>query len=169
MGAAALAGTQALSAGASIYEGYAQGQALKAKANLDSKLFEMNAQLSETKANDATARGEKEASRVKLNTKQVIGRQRAALAAQGIDVESGTPLQAQEDAAAAGAQDVLTVRNNAWREAWGYRVEAQNARTQGIFGQQTAKMMASTSLLTGGLRAVGDLAKAGYSLRNGSK
>jgi hypothetical protein len=58
-----------------------------------------------------------------------------------------------------GELDALTIRNNAAREAWGYRVQATNYRQSASLTKMAAKNQASsirnqgwTTLLTSGLQ-----------------
>lgn len=61
-----------------------------------------------------------EASR--MRTAGLIGAQRATAAAHGVDVNSGSAVDVQSDAATLGELDALTIRNNAAREAYNYKV-----------------------------------------------
>lgn len=106
-----------------------------------------NAGLLEYRAEDAISRGETEAQRHEAATRSLIGSQRAAAASQGSDVNSGSALDAQESAAGMGALDALTIRNNAYREAWGYRVEAMNERFRGRFARRAGSFEAGQTLL----------------------
>jgi hypothetical protein len=106
-----------------------------------------NARLSDLEAKDATDRGQLEAQRQGLATRQAIGSSRAALAAQGVDVSSGSAADVQASESAVGALDELTIRNNAAREAWGYKVQGIQQRREGDVAAITGDMTAS------GLRA----------------
>lgn len=83
-------------------------------------------QQGERQAADAKARGEvAEASRRRLMGQQ-IGEQTARLAGQGTDLE-GSPTDILGDTAAAGEFDALTIRSNAAREAYGYKLSGEMA------------------------------------------
>jgi hypothetical protein len=83
-------------------------------------------QQGERQAADAKARGEvAEASRRRLMGQQ-IGEQQARLAGQGTDLE-GSPTDILGDTAAAGEFDALTIRSNAAREAYGYKLSGEMA------------------------------------------
>ncbi len=56
---------------------------------------------------------------------QLLGRQRALVGGSGAQIESESVLRIQEDVVALGEMDVLTIRNNAQREALGLRTQAQ--------------------------------------------
>lgn len=51
------------------------------------------------------------------------GKQRAAFAASGVDVNRGTPEEVQESTLAMGELDAATILANAERKAWGYDIE----------------------------------------------
>ena len=95
-------------------------------------------------------------------TAQLVGAQRAQMAASGVDISSGTPLNLQQSQQQVGELDALTIRNNAMRQAYGYQVQAsdfganagmldmtaKNARTAGTIG--------ALSSLVGGASSVAD-------------
>ena len=96
----------------------------------------------------------------RTKTAQLIGSQRAALASQGGDVDSGSPLDIQSDTARAGEFDAQTIRNNAAQQAYGYRLQAANAAGDaGRYSASAANTMADLpfgigSSLLGGARSV---------------
>jgi hypothetical protein len=122
------------------------------------QIYDENARISQIQSDDALRRSEEMAGRVRANARKVQGSQRAAYAAQGIDVNSGSAIDVQDETMTMGEQDAMTVSNNAWREAWGYRVEAHNATMKGELAKAAAKNEANNTLLTGGLKALGSLA-----------
>ncbi|MNJ23108.1 hypothetical protein D3C77_174860 [compost metagenome] len=109
-----------------------------------------NAQYAGQAAEDAVARGEFESDQQRLRTNAAIGTQRTGFAANGVDVNTGSAAEIQDDTAALGELDALTIRNNAAREAWGYRTQEQ----QNLLAARTAKRQGKTgmfgSLLTAG-------------------
>lgn len=163
----AAAAPLAISAGASIAGGMSQASALRAQADYESRIADINARLAGFQADEAIRRGEKDVAGIQRRRTQFIGKQRAALAAQGIDIESGTPLQTQEDTASMAAEDIMTTRNNAWREAWGLRAGAQDIRGRAEFGQLAARAGARSSILTGGLNAASDITRGLYNFESG--
>lgn len=152
-------GTAAAGGAASAYN---ETGAIRAQGRYESKALETNARLDELRAQDATRRGKKASDLRLKDTRQLIGAQRARLAAQGIDVNSETALQLQQDAASAGAVDALQERENAWLEAWGYRVQAQDARGRARFTRLAARNQARSTIATGGVRFANDLLTGAY-------
>ncbi len=123
-----------------------------AQANYQAQVAENNQITAERLAVDAEQRGEIDVRRHRQQVEQLKGRQVAALAASGVDVASGSPLDILADTAALGAIDEQTIRDNAAREAWQYRVEGSNQGAQaGLYRQQadSASSGAVGTLLTG--------------------
>lgn len=114
-----------------------------------------NAALAEMQADDAERRGGLAALRHQGETRTLIGAQRAAGAASGVDLSSGSIADLQAEAAFLGELDALTIRNNAAREAWGYRAEAAGLRDAGRAARQAGEFGAYQSLLAGGITAYG--------------
>lgn len=156
-----MAASQGISTGANAFSSlstsYLESQAIREQGNYQKNQLQFNAQVARLQSEDAKLRGEKEASKKKKETKQMIGAQRAALAAQGIEINEDTALLIQEDTAGIGAQDVATIRNNAWREAWGYDVQALDYTGQANMAQTASKFKAKQTMLTGGLQAAREI------------
>lgn len=125
----------------------AWGQHETGQAN--KRLAEYNANVAEYQADDAIKRGEVAAGRRRLQTKQVIGDQRVSLASQGVEINEGSAVDVQANAAYLGELDAVTIKNNAAREAWGYKVQAKDLTARGNIAAMTADSMAANTLLTG--------------------
>lgn len=132
----------------------ANAAAIRAASDFQRRQYEMNRQLAELQAEGAIARGTAEANQVQAAGRRVVGSQRAALAASGVEVDTGTALELQTQTTGLAAMDAEAVRTNAWREAWGYRVEALNAGTTGALAASAGRVSAANTLLTGGLNAL---------------
>lgn len=149
------AGLSALQGVGTMAQAYSESESIRAQGAYQREMAELNASRAEDQSRDAYKRGEEEASVRRKRTKLAVGSQRAALAAQGISVDSGTALNIQQDTEALGALDEMTIRNNAIREAYGYRSQAADFRSQGDFASLSARANANATLLTGGMRAIG--------------
>lgn len=110
---------------------YAQGRVARAQGQYAGRIADQNAGLAEAQAADAVARGTVAEGRFRQGTRGLIGSERATAAANGIDVGTGSAADIQANTAQLGELDALTIRNNAAREAYGYRVDAANYRAQG--------------------------------------
>lgn len=145
----------------SVSSANAKADAIRAQGDYQKQVFEMNSRLAEMNAKDAIRRGEAESVKYGKQVKQTIGAQRAAYAAQGIVLDSGSALEVQQDTAVIGRTNLLTIKNNAYREAWGYKMDAVSASARGEFASLAAQseatqtssagyMNAASTLLTGG-------------------
>lgn len=83
-----------------------------------------NAEVGEIQAQQAAARGAAEEDRLRLQSSQLQGSQRARLAGTGVDLGSGSALDLQTDTRALTALDAATIRRNAANEVWSYRTQA---------------------------------------------
>lgn len=116
-----------------------------------------NAAISRAQAADSLKRGEFEADQQRIKTAGAVGTQRAGFAGNGVDVNSGSAALVQDDTAALGELDALTIRNNAAREAWGYNIQAdQYEQAAG-----NAKKSANNAIM-GGLVSTGAKAASTY-------
>jgi len=145
---------------------YTQSKAQRAESDFNASIFESNARLQALQAEDAIIRGDKEAVKAKQAAKRLIGSQRAAMGAQGIDLESGSALDIQQETASLGAETALNIKNNAWREAWGYRAQESDLRSRANYARITGRNTSKNTLLTGGLTVAKNLATYQYLSKN---
>lgn len=106
------------------------GEAGRRAAESAAELSDYNAAVADLQAADALERGIEDESRFRSQVRGVIGGQRAAIAAGGTQVDFGSAVDVQADAAFLGELDALQIRTNAAREAWGYKVQAHDYRTR---------------------------------------
>lgn len=118
----------------------AQAEQARAAANYQSQVARNRQAVAEWQANDAKQRGEAAAQRQEQEGSLRMGTAVAALAAQGTDM-SGSSADIIGDVAAANKLDKLTVRSNAEREAYGYKVAAFDASGEASFRAQQAGMI----------------------------
>lgn len=111
---------------ASAYGQLQAGKAQAAQLNYQAAVGRNNSILAQRAADDARLRGEEAARREASKTKQLAGRQRAVLAANGQLVDQGSALDITDDTAQIGKLDELTIRSNAEREALGYEAQGMN-------------------------------------------
>lgn len=132
-----------------------------------SQVSRTNAGLAELQASDALLRGQLNEQTIRLRTAQVGGTQRASLAARGIDLGEGSALNILTDTNFMGERDALLARDNANKEAWGFRTQAANYRSNADLmdwraGQESPESAAFGTLLTG----AGRVASSWYALRD---
>lgn len=140
-----------IAAGIGAGMGLLQGMGNKSAADQQAADLRQNALYLNNAANDAIDRGMKSADQQRVQTGQFIGTQRAAQAANGGEVNTGSNALLQEDTAALGELDALTISNNAAREAYGYQVQASSALTNASTLQSNARKQMLTSVLGGAI------------------
>ncbi len=153
-GSYSMGGASLVNSAGSLATSISQAGAARAQGEYQKQQYETNARLADLQAKDAIDRGDKDAAAVHKKGLQVQGAQRAALAAQGIDVGSGSALEIQLETGSMARTEAAEVRNNAWREAWGYKVQANNYRGQGTMADLASQNQSRNTLLTGGLQAL---------------
>lgn len=152
----------ALSGASGAASAYQQSAAIRAQGGFEGRAAETNARMADRQAQDAILRGERDAGESDRRAAALAGAQRATLAAQGLDLGSGTAASVLEDTAVKAARDATTIRNNAYREAYGYDVQAADLRTRGRLAQIGAKGEARQTLLGGFAGLTKDLARGFY-------
>lgn len=100
--------------------------------------FDWNAAIADLQAADVLERGKEEESRFRAGVRGLIGTQRAGFAGQGVDVSFGSAVDVQADAAHLGELDAQALRSNAQREAWGFKVQAEDLRRGGGIARKEA-------------------------------
>lgn len=131
----------------------AQGQYQQAKVS--ARVAENNAIIANRQAEEAERVGEENAQAIRRRASQLTGQQRAAFSARGIDISEGTPADIIDQTDFFGQADAITARNNARKQAWGYRAQGANFAGQGAAATSSGYLSATGSLL-GGASSVAD-------------
>lgn len=126
-----------------LVEGFAGGRA----ADFQSQIAKNNAEIARANAGMATQAGEAQAANSMLKTRAIVGQTKAAQAASGIDVNSGSAVDVQASERMLGMLDALTIRSNAARAAYGYRAEAGNFTAQAQMLKRRGKMARISGLM----------------------
>jgi len=121
-----------------------------AAAEQQAELSKINAGLAEFNRKNALARGEEQVEQLQTVRDQVVGSQRATLAANNIVVGTGIAEALEEDTQQAIDDDIITVRNNAMLEAWGYRTQELQFEYDRRQTLRAQPLRAAGTLLTGG-------------------
>lgn len=144
----------AAAAGVGVASGYVSGSGAVAAAKYQQAIGNKNADMAELQAERIIKKGGKDALNFKKQVKATVGSQRAAMAAQGIDVNDGQAMDIQTETFEIGAQDALTIQNNAYLEAFGMKSNAVDLRAQGEFGVKSAQNNMRMSMITGGMNGL---------------
>lgn len=132
--------TTAVAGGIAAKGQYEQGQMAK-------QVGRNNEIMAEYAAQDALKRGEEDAQAARRKGDQVLGAQRAAQAASGLDLGVGTAAELQDQTSFFSQVDQRTLRGNAAREAWAARAGGAQARAQGNASASQANLSATGTLL----------------------
>lgn len=148
------------SAGLSAVGSVLQGIGGQQQYGFAASIADLNAKIAQQNAGAALNAGAYAESASKLRTGELISAQRAAQAANGVDVNVGTPVRTRESAATVGAMDAAMIHYNAMREAYGDLVTASAEKAQA-----GAYRAAGLGALAGGLFNAGSgLLSSGSSL-----
>lgn len=128
-------------------------------------LADTNARISELGAQSALLQGQQQVGALTLRAGQLKSSQRAAMAANGIDLGTGSAAELQASADIMKEIDTNTLTANAVRSAWGYRTQATNFQNEALTKRATAGaispgMSAASSLLG----SAGSVATSWYTL-----
>lgn len=145
MGATAIIGSMGMNFLGTGMKAFGQIQA----GNQQDKMLHRNADIADLQAKDAIQRGAIDQKKMRRQTEQVIGKQRVNMAAQGVDINKGSAVDVVADAAYLGELDALTIKNNAAKEAWGYKTQADDLRYRGRLAKKEGEMGAFNTILGG--------------------
>lgn len=143
------------------------GEAQQRAADDSGALAGFNAQVAGLQADDAIARGVEEEQKFRGQIRSAIGAQRVNFAAGNIDVSTGSALDVQADAAFLGELDALTIAGNAAREAWGFKMQAEDLTRRGQIARKEGAAFAEAGRANQSASrwgAAGSIVSAGGSL-----
>lgn len=139
-----------------LMSGMAQSQA----ASYQAAVARNNQIIANQNATLETQKGEVTAENNDLKTRAMVGSQKAAQAANGVDVDSGSPLDVRSSSEQLGRLDALTIINNSQAKAYNYKAQGVNFQAEA----QLDDMKASNYMTSSIIGAVGGFANkwAGY-------
>lgn len=156
-------GMQAAGAVSGAVGGFYSAKMTKNQLAFEADMARINARVAELGARAAFERGHKEVANLTLQAGQLKSRQRAAMAANGVDLGEGNAAEVQASTDIMRELDKQTLEANAVRSAWGYRVEGANLQSQALMKEGSAAgispfMAGASSLLT----SAGQVASSWY-------
>lgn len=152
----------AISGGLNLLSSLSSSGNDRAQAELAMRSAVINSEIDKIRAEQSLYVGQQNADRLKAKGRAFIGSQRAAAAANGINVDYGSSADVQSDTRNLTTQDALTIKSNAWLQSFGYRLQATNDILQGVKQNETLNNRADQSLISGGLKAINYLDKFGF-------
>lgn len=147
-------GMQAAGAVSGAIGGFYSAKMTKNQLKFEADMSRINARIAELGARSAMDKGQKEVASLTLQAGQLKSRQRAAMAANGIDLGEGSAAEIQASTELMKELDKQTLESNAVRNAWGYRTQGANYQSEALMKQGSAAgisplMAGASSLLTG--------------------
>ena len=116
---------------------------------------ENNARYAEDERKSAIAQGAANEVAHRQKVRQLMGLQRAAMGANGMDITSGTGAKFLEQSAEFGEIDAQTIRANTLKRAWGLDRQADQFRADGKAARLAGRNNMYSTLLTGGSQVYG--------------
>lgn len=155
------AGTAVAGAAVGAYGKYQEGQATKTAALYQAQVAKNNAEIADTLASNAVATGRVKTENQSRKGAAIAGRIKAAQAANGVDVNSGSNVDVQQSQREQAQLDTETTMHNAELEGYGYRTRATNYQAEAgldvMKGEQAEKAgeIGAVSTLLGGASSLG--------------
>lgn len=150
---------QGLTGAAGAANAFTNAYAQRARGKAEASLYGADARMADLQAEDAIRRGDVEANRLLYDARRLAAAQRVGYAASGVRVDQGSAADVIGDTATLGALDAAQLKNNAIREAFGYktkaldsRLSAQLARLQGRYGANASVAQGISGLGVTGLQ-----------------
>lgn len=144
-----------------IWSAYNQAEVIRDQAELTKNIAEMNAKYAEIDAWEAEKYGYTESARYQSIVDQTVGEQRAAFAAQNVDVSFGTAKEIQQESKVTGFLNQLDMQRQARAKAMGLKFEASNYRVSGSMSQAQGGAQGNATMNAGFANA-GATAVSGY-------
>lgn len=149
------AATSAVSGGVNAYMQLQQG-------DFADDLSKTNQQILNENARQVEQSGAIEANRLRQQGRAARGAQAAALAANNLDLSSGTPLDILLDTARASELDAATASYNSRTAARDMRVQGAMIRRQGRLDKRSSRISAGTTILGSAAQSAGQYGLAKY-------
>jgi len=164
MGFSALA-LQGAGAAASTVGSYFAAQSQKSALNAQADVADINARMAESTAQSALYQGQQQEISSRLKTGQLKSSQRVSMAANGIDLGSGTATNILTTTDTMGEIDANTIAANAVRSAFGYRTQATNFQNDALTKRATGSAISPISSAVGTLlTGAGQVAGSWYAM-----
>ena len=139
---------------------YSQGKQQQAMYNYQAQINQENARIAQKNAATERQTGIEEARLQRMKTLQVIGSQKTAMAANGMDITQGTSLDIIQDTAAMGELDALQIETNYEKKALAHEQQANNFSNQAnldVISGRNAYKSGQINAVTEGLNGVSKL------------
>ncbi len=136
---------------ANLIGNLAKAEAQKAQAEFERRDFQFRQKVADRQAVDAIRRGQLRAAAARRKSKKTIGAQRAALAAQGIEI-GGSALDLLDESTVIGELNQMMIRDNAAREALGLNLNSVSLGLRADVARISGRAESRATALTGGIQ-----------------
>lgn len=137
------------------------------KSNLyaQAAIADTNSRIAELGAQSALFQGEQEVGKLTMSAGRLKSSQRAAMAANGIDLGEGNAAEVQATTEIMKETDANTLTANAVRNAWGYRTQSTNYQNEALTKRASAGSISPGSAAFGTLLGgAGSVASSWYTM-----
>lgn len=146
---------------ASSVGSYFSAQSQKSNLKFQADMAEISARMSEQSAQSALNQGQRQAGAISMRAGQIKSGQRAALAANGVDLGTGNAAELQASTDIMKQIDMSTAEANGIRAAFGYRAQSVNYQNEAMLKRSSAESVSpfgamATSLLGGATAVAGN-------------
>ena len=122
-----------------------------------------NVQIAGWQASQAITKGQTAVANEELGNAAVYSTQRATMAANGVDLTEGSPINVLASTKFIGDVNAATINDNALRAAWGYQVQGINAQNaQNFYNYSASQINPGESGFTSLLSSAGSVAQKWY-------
>ena len=153
-----------LDASAELMGSMSKASAIRMQGKYEEAGFIENGRRLRSAAERARKTGKKEAGRYMETIRKLEGSQKAAQAAQGIEISDGSALDAREETVELGLEDASTIRTNAYMQAFGFEQQALEQEHSAVMNRISRKAKEKSTLLSGRVRTVQSIANTGMSM-----
>ena len=130
-----------------------QGSSNKNMYDYQAGVARLNQQIANQNAEFAIQTGEQDATKFGLKAGERMGQIKTTQAASGLDVRSGSAVQVRQSQATLDQMDLDTIRSNAAKTAYNYKVQGTMAGAQAELYSQAGK----NSVVAGGIGAASSI------------
>lgn len=144
----------------------------QAAQQYQAQVSDNNAQIAEWQAQDAIRQGHLEEQNLRLDSRMLRSQQRVGFAANGVAMDSDTVIDTLTSTDYMTERDAAVIKDNANRNAWGYRTQKTNYQDQAqaqryganLSGHNAASISPSRAMTTSLLGSAGQVAPALYGM-----
>lgn len=130
-----------------VLAGAAQAKQEREAGKSNAAIAENNARMAEQEGRDEAVQLARESQQAAWRTRAIMGSQRAAIAANGIDSETGNSFDLLGETALFGGAEQSAISQDAARRAWASQGETLNYRNQGAQAKWMGKNSSNITIL----------------------